>query len=326
MEKMKKISLILIPILILTAIVALPSVSASTRFDPYTKKYTVETQTEVDALPSTIDATGYDIAILVKGSGLMIEGFTISGASKHCIAVDEQSDVTVKGCTLTGSEVGMYYYGSSGMISQNTVTEYGKNGITANLPSGDGDSVKISRNTVTGRGPLGLGDWAQNGIQIGYGAIGVIMDNQVSENWYTAADWAACGILIFEADDCMIQRNELTDNQVGVGIEAWGWYLSSASKNRVVKNTIEDGQVGVSVHAFAWAYSGSDPITDNNKVTNNVIKDQEDVGVSIGAFDDSDTYDPSADNNKVIHNKFTDVDPEISDEGTETKVHANVWS
>ncbi|MFC1505449.1 nitrous oxide reductase family maturation protein NosD [Thermoproteota archaeon] len=326
MEKMKKISLVLIPILILTAIVALPSVSASTRFDAYTKLYTVETQAEVDALPSTIDATGDGIAILVKGSGLMIEGFTISGASEHCIAVDEQSDVTVRDCTLTGSLVGIYYYGSSGMISQNTVTEYGKNGITANLPSGDGGSVNIFGNTVTGRGQIGLGDYAQNGIQIGYGAIGVVRDNQVSDNWYTAADWAACGILIFEADDCMIQRNELTDNQAGVCIEAWGWYLPSASENRVVKNTIEDGQVGVSVHTFAWSYSGSDPMADNNKVVNNVIKDQDDVGVSIGAFDTSDTYDPSADNNKVIHNKFTNVDPEIDDGGTETKVHANVWS
>ncbi len=50
------------------------------------------------------------------------------------------------------------------MIDHNTVDNYGKNGITANEA---GTSVTVTNNTVTGRGPVGLGDAAQNGVQNG---------------------------------------------------------------------------------------------------------------------------------------------------------------
>lgn len=288
----------------------------------------VVTQAEVDLLPKVIDSTGKDIGILVEGSGLTLEGFEITGSTGYddfCIAVDGQADVTVSNCELTGGHVALYYYASSGTISHNTVTGYMKNGITANMPSGDGGSVDIFWNTVIGGGPLGLGSWAQNGIQIGYGATGNVRGNGVSDNWYIPSDWAACGILIFESDDCMVQGNVLEANQDGVAIETWCWYLPTASENRVVKNEIRDGQVGVSVAAYAWTYSNGDPMADNNKVVNNIIENQEDCGVSIGAWQLSGSYTASADNSKAIRNIFSGCDENIDDEGTATKKHANVF-
>jgi len=305
------------------AAIAIPAEADTGRFAGMTVLYRVETQDDVNSLPSVIDASGYDIGVLVEGSGLIIEGFAILGADEHCIAVDGQYAVIVRYCDITGSFVGIYYYASSGTISENTVSGYVKNGITANLPSGDGGSVDIFWNTVTGRGPLPPGDYAQNGIQIGYGATGNVRDNHVSEHWYVPADWAACGILIFESDDCMVQGNTLEDNQVGVAIETWCWYLPTASENRVVKNTIENGQVGVSVAAYAWEYSTGDSMADNNKVVNNAI-DHQDVGVSVGAWYISGDYVASANNNKVICNSFSDVTTWLDNQATATKVHANV--
>jgi hypothetical protein len=320
-------------ILFLASIVvmAIPAMADTDRFSGMTYFARVETQADVDALEKVIDSTTYDIGILVEGSGLTLEGFEITGSTGDgdlCIAVEGQADVTVSNCELTGGHVALYYYASSGTISHNTVTEYRKNGIIANMPSGDGGSVDIFWNTVTGRGPLEYGDYAQNGIQIGFGATGNVRGNDVSDNWYIPYDWAACGILIFESDDCMVQGNVLEDNQDGVAIETWCWDspTASASENRVVKNEIRDGQVGVSVAAYAWTYSTGDPMADNNKVVNNIIENQVDCGVSIGAWDLSGHYTASADNNKAIRNVFSGCTEDIDDEGTATKKHANIFS
>src|SRR3989454_9478948 len=81
-------------------------------------------------------------------------------------------------------------------ILQNMVDDYGKNGITANEP---GTFVTVSSNMVTGRGATGLGDAAQNGVQIGFGARGLVSGNTISAHNYTPTDFVACGLLFFRA-------------------------------------------------------------------------------------------------------------------------------
>lgn len=81
-------------------------------------------------------------------------------------------------------------------IDANTVDNYGKNGITANGP---GTFVTITGNTVIGRGALGPGDAAQNGVQLGIGAHGKVADNNIAGNYYTPSDFVGCGILAFKA-------------------------------------------------------------------------------------------------------------------------------
>jgi nitrous oxidase accessory protein NosD len=81
-------------------------------------------------------------------------------------------------------------------ILQSMVDDYGKNGITANEP---GTFVTVSSNTVTGRGPTVLGDAAQNGVQIGFGARGLVSGNTISMHDYVPPDFVACGLLFFQA-------------------------------------------------------------------------------------------------------------------------------
>jgi hypothetical protein len=85
---------------------------------------------------------------------------------------------------------------SNVVILNNVVDFYGKNGITANEP---GTFVTISNNIVTGRGPTGLGDAAQNGVQVGFGARGLVSGNTISANDYVPTDFVACGLLFFRA-------------------------------------------------------------------------------------------------------------------------------
>jgi len=95
---------------------------------------------------------------------------------------------------------------------QNIVDDYGKNGITANEP---GTFVTLSGNTVTGRGHTFLGDAAQNGVQIGFGARGLVSGNTISLHDYVPPDFVACGLLFFQAGGGLgrAKNNTFLDNE-----------------------------------------------------------------------------------------------------------------
>jgi hypothetical protein len=70
-----------------------------------------------------------------------------------------------------------------------------------------------------------------------------------------------------------------------------------------------------------------DSYANNNKIINNVITAEDEsignIGIYVGAYDNSDDYDPEADNNKTINNTISGFEEDIVDEGSATKVHAN---
>jgi Right handed beta helix region len=96
------------------------------------------------------------------------------------------------------------------LVDGNTITGYNKNGITVN----GAITATVTNNTVTGAGPLGFGYAAQNGIQIGFGASGLVSGNTVSGNWYTPKSDVACGLLFYQASGVKQQGNTLSDNEV----------------------------------------------------------------------------------------------------------------
>lgn len=87
------------------------------------------------------------------------------------------------------------------------VNNYGKNGITANESR---TFVIVENNVITGRGPVGTGDAAQNGVQLGFGAHGHVSDNTITDNFYTPPDAIACGVLLFLAAIGMAPSNDNT--------------------------------------------------------------------------------------------------------------------
>ena len=314
----KLVSLVIIPILLLMTQASIQVARAGTGpFDGLTVLYRVKTQADVDALPLDINALGYDIAILVEGSGLTIEGLSVHDAEMFGIAVDGQIDVTVSGCEVynighhTGSEfdpnggqygVAIYYYASSGRIDSNIVWNYQKNGITANLPSSDGESVNIIDNTVTGFGQIDF--IAQNGIQLGWDAKGLVKGNTVSGNWYTGGYWVACNILLVYTEGVKVLDNELIGGQVG--IYAYG------DDNKVNGNDVEGEQYG-EYDSYGYGSWGIIVYGDNNKVVRNTIGPY-DVGAEIWG-----------NNNKLIRNTFDDCVENVLDFGEGTKIHANVY-
>jgi hypothetical protein len=292
----------------------------------------------------TVDATGCNIGVYYSpGSKGKIHNADIYGANYFGV-VNRQANVTITNSSIhqigdtpfSGAQHGIAVYyatvdtGSSlaqpqcvagstgGKIEGNNIYDYQKGGIVANC---SGTHVNVRNNTVTGLSSVPF--IAQNGIQFGYGGKGTAMDNTVNGNWYTGANWSSTGILVFETSNVVLQGNMVENNQVGVSIESWCWFVASADNNKVVQNTIRGSDWGVSVGALDWAYSTCDATADNNKVVNNVISATNGVeGVSVWTVD-SGPYAPSAHNNKVINNEISGYTTPISDSGTKTKVHAN---
>jgi len=273
---------------------------------------------------------GVDLSLIAVGDVIIVAPVLVCPGHGDTIQI-YNSTCTIDGFRVEGGKGGIYARGMSELgetevdvtIRNNTVVEYLKNGITVN---GELAVGQIYNNTVCGGGPLGVQHYAQNGIQIGYGATGTILRNTVTGNWYTGDDWSACGILIFEADDVTVQGNSVNTSQTGIAIEAWGWYFPSANKNKITRNIINDANWGISVAAYAWDYTYSDVLANNNKVVNNTIEAVNgDTGVYVGTWvDDGITFLATADNNKIIHNQISGYEDDIVNEGIASKVHANV--
>jgi glutamate dehydrogenase/leucine dehydrogenase len=77
-----------------------------------------------------------------------------------------------------------------------------------------GRRVLSSDSTVTGQGRI---DWiAQNGIQISFGATGIVTGNFVSKNFYTPKAYTACGLLFYQAAGVKQSGNDFSGNEVNI--------------------------------------------------------------------------------------------------------------
>jgi hypothetical protein len=315
---------------------------------------------------NTLDGLGYTITAEDPGVGQFVGGVVENGGSvAHVVNLKITTSALANVCKAGDDRLrGILFNGASGTILDNTIGEINKgasgcqegNAIEARNPPFDGthpatNSVTISRNTITnfqktgvlvngdvranihdnhiaGLGPVpGI---AQNGVQIGFGATGNVQRNTIAGSWFTGANWTSAGVLVFQADDTMIQNNSLSGNQTGIAIEAWGGWFGgpfNADGNKVIKNVIVDSDFGVSVLAIAWdGVSTGNSATTNNKVTNNSITNGTGgiEGVFVGTFEIGILYNAMANNNKVIHNKISGYTDDIVIGGSGTKVHANV--
>ena len=210
-------------------------------------------------------------------------------------------------------------------ITGNRVTQYQKTGI---LVSGNVRAT-VTDNYISGIGPVG--SIAQNGIQFGYGATGVIKDNRVFANAYTGPNWASTGILIFQSSGVLVQGNEVKDSQVGIAIETWGCFAggpAAASNNHIVYNRISGAQWGVSIAAYSYApYSECDAEANGNKITNNSIRGVPGVGeqgIFIGGSVIAGTFTPEVDRNRATSNYIVGFDTPVEVDGaTNTVLNAN---
>jgi hypothetical protein len=182
----------------------------------------------------TLDATGCNIGVYYgptdSGSvadadifGANYYGVVVSGTSTP-VNISTSSIHDIGESPLNGSQhgVGVLYTtidqagnttgpAATGTLRGTTITDYQKNGVVV---SGTGAKATVKNNTVTGQGRL---DWiAQNGIQISFGATGIVTGNSVSRNFYTPKAYTACGLLFYQAAGVKQSGNDFVGNEVNV--------------------------------------------------------------------------------------------------------------
>ncbi|MEM5495763.1 VCBS domain-containing protein, partial [Hoeflea sp. AS16] len=155
-------------------------------------------------------------------------------------------------------------------ITGNTVTDFQKTGIIA---SGSGLIVVIDGNDIDGAGFLPAANAiAQNGIQVSYGAGGVVSNNTVSEIGYERGDWVTTGIMAYQAaDGIRIIGNTVEGPVDGAGDPIpnthYAVYIGGETDNAEVSgNTFDGVLVGI-----AGAYNIDNPVFSGNTYLNMIV-------------------------------------------------------
>src|SRR6267142_5605062 len=274
---------------------------------------------------STSTATGNPIAaiVLVTGTqGVTLTHLAVDGANNglgDCAtnlvgifyrnASGTVNDVAVRNIQLApslfGCQGGLGIFAQSGgggkskvNILDSSIHDYQKGGIVA---SEAGTEVFINRNAVSGIGPTV--QIAQNGIQVSFGARGIVDNNSVINHIYspctdvTTCDAASANILIFNSDGVKVTGNTAGNAQLNI------YY--GGNRGEVTGNTI-----------FQSPGDGLDLVGDRNRASGNNIKNSTTEGVyvqgnkndvigniineaPIGIFQDA----PSS-NNRFVANDF----------------------
>lgn len=151
---------------------------------------------------------------------------------------------------------GIYLYNNDTVTRSITVqgcnvSNFQKNGITLLARDGTALTATVDGNVVTGAGVLGVGEPAQNGVQIeGELVTGTVSNNTVSgiayDNTNSATKWVAVSFLDFYSSVDFV-GNLVPDSQVGV-------YKIDGSGS-ISGNDITVNKIGVA----SWGVIGTDP-------------------------------------------------------------------
>lgn len=273
------------------------------------------------ALANTTSLTsGNPIAAIVLVDGtdkvtldnLTIDGSTngISGCSPNLMGIfyrnasGDIDNVAVRNIKLApadfGCQSGLAIFVQSGNggkskvdISDSSVHDYQKNGITANEVGSD---VKIRGNAVTGIGSTPL--IAQNGIQLANGAKGTVDSNSVINHVFSlctsvsSCSASSTGILILDSDGVKVTKNTTGNSQVNI--------FYRGNKGDVNNNTIFQSPI----------FDGIDLIGNQNKAINNSIFNSEEAGVFV-----------NGDNNSVNANTINEAPVGILEDPASTNSH-----
>lgn len=241
---------------------------------------------------AAIDTLNPIVAVVLVNnvSGVILKGLTvnaagaatsITGCLPGLVGVDFQnatSDVlqnaVVENAILSPSllgcqfQIGVYAYTGyydTGLVASSTVTmhavtisAYGKGGIVCDDP---GLTCDLSSVHVVGIGPTPA--TAMNGIQIAYGATGMISSSSVTGNDYTGASatndfygsgYSASGILLYLAGaGTTIETTKIVNNQMGILAydDAQDNIVNNHIRNSVAYGIVEYGMPSTIVHITA---------------------------------------------------------------------------
>jgi hypothetical protein len=172
--------------------------------------------------------------------------------------------------------LGMYFEANTATsitLNVSTVTNFQKNGVTANgYGNGSpGPVVSFWGNEVVGQGAAA--GTIQNGVQIGFGATGKVASSIISDLVFqsTGTSSAATGVLIYASNGVTVLSNEIGNTQFGVAVASDPIY-GTGDTNTINSNTIT-----------AASFDAVEVCSNTNIVKNGQIYNSKDAGVRVDA-------------------------------------------
>lgn len=150
--------------------------------------------------------------IMFDSASGSITNNTVTGINQGSSGCQEGNGIEVRNLPFDGTHPNT----QTVEIAHNTISAYQKTGIVTN-----GDVTADIHHNAVGASAT-QADLAANSIQLGFGATGSVMHNNVDGNqWLGASDFVATAILIYQADGVNVSKNNIGGN-ADVGIYAFG--------------------------------------------------------------------------------------------------------
>lgn len=195
--------------------------------------------------------------IMFEGASGFISNNSVLGINQGLSGCQEGNAIEVRNAPFDGTHPGTVLVD----IGHNAVDRYQKTGVVAN---GDVD-VTIHQNAI-GSAQLEA-NIAANSVQLGFGAVGSVNNNQIVGNeWDGASDYAATAVLIYLAGDVTVSHNRIlglgfTDGGVAtdIGVFAIDSGTVNVMNNRIFRDDEETGEkddYGVGVWLFGNTGAG----------------------------------------------------------------------
>jgi hypothetical protein len=255
----------------------------------------------------TVDGTGNKVAPCVAYT---MEGIYFQNSSgtitNNVVRNQYQTDFAHDGSCQNGLAINVESLTdtSAVIVAHNSVRAYQKNGITATGAAtgvtSAGPVVQILNNYIVGLAATGM-NWknpgaAENGIQVGFGASGQILQNTINDNIWAldtiddTAD-AASGIIIYASPNFTVVHNNVNSAQYGIlTVSDIGGY-GTADHTFISDNNITGTQI----------FDAIDLCSSANTAQGNDI-----FGSAESAIHLDDTCGGTGNNNTVLQNTITE--------------------
>jgi parallel beta-helix repeat protein len=248
----------------------------------------------------TVDGTGNLVSTCdLDLIGIMYQN--ASGTINH-VATRNQEPVSGYGACQIGQ--GIFVETSTGSskvtIENVSVHNYNKNGITGNDA---GTTLTLTGNFIQGNGLVACSadeqGAAQNGIELGYGATGTILNTTVIDNLYNYDPTVPNGTCYYDSADILlidtaensgikIQHDSLGNSQIPLGL-----FTDTEDEGDGVSVT------GNSIYGTA-TFDGIDVCTNGNTITGNTIVNSAESGVHLDASCGSSGLDNTVTGNTFV--------------------------
>lgn len=158
---------------------------------------------------------------------------------------------TFENISVNGKETfGILGYGTMDMnVRNNTIDQFSRGGIGFY----DGYAEVVDNRVIGPYYDGGSITWAPNGIQLGYGASGLIQGNNVSNCGHPGSDWAGTAIVVVDTSNVIVDRNHIHDSEFALSIvdfpeELYGsTWAGTCNDITITDNLIEDNEYGLKI-------------------------------------------------------------------------------